>query len=333
MMGRAALLAMLLALVTTATGADIDADATAERVASVIEREYVDAVLGAKIAAELRAQAKRGRFASAASDEALASELTEVIRGISGPGHLYVEQNEKLSAAPPNDAQGVDEAFEQAERDRYYGAHLNFGFEKVERLDGNIGLLELDVFAPVDMGGPTAVATMQFLASTDALIIDLRNNGGGYGEMANLLASYLFDAGTHPLSGIYSRERDATKPQHTHAYVPGPRYGQSKPVFILTSKRTFSAAEAFTYDLKALDRVTVVGARTGGGANPFEYRHVAKSLVLWLERERSVNPITKGNWQTVGITPDVEAAPEEAFAVAYDLAKRAVRKKAPDPGK
>ncbi|WP_149194562.1 S41 family peptidase [Luteimonas suaedae] len=313
-------------------GASIVADARVregnaaivERVAQLIEDEYVDPDLGRTIAGALRRELAAGTYA-ASSDEALAAALTATIRGISGPGHLYVEVDRKPAAA--GEDADADADFDRRERERYYGPQLNFGFRKVERLDHNIGLLELSVFAPVDMGGDTAVASMRFLAHTDALVIDLRANGGGHGEMANLLSSYLFDGGHHPLSGVYARKTGETTRQHTHPYVPGPRYGADKPVYVLTSPRTFSAAEAFTYDLQALGRVTVVGEASGGGANPFEYRSVGRGLMLWLETERSVNPLTNANWQTVGVKPDVavpaEAALETAVAMAQEALARA----------
>ncbi|MDH5825024.1 S41 family peptidase [Luteimonas sp. RD2P54] len=319
--------ALLAASIAGAVEAREDNAAIVQRVADLIEHEYVDPSLGRSIADALRHELAGGGFA-AESDEALATALTATIRDISGPGHLYVEVDRTPAAANAIDT-GADSDFDRRERERYYGPQLNFGFRKVERLDNNIGLLELSVFAPVDMGGDTAVAAMQFLANTEALVIDLRGNGGGHGEMANLLTSYLFDRGQHPLSGVYARKTGATTPQHTHPYVPGPRYGSDKPVYLLTSPRTFSAAEAFTYDLQALGRVTVVGEPSGGGANPFEYRGVGRALVLWLETERSVNPLTGGNWQTVGVQPDVAVPAGKALETALAMAREAAG--APEP--
>lgn len=313
--------ALLAASIATAAQPRERNAAVVERVAELIQHEYVDPALGRTIADALRRELASGAYA-ASSDEALATALTTTIRGLSGPGHLSVEVDRSPAAA----AADADADFDRRERERYYGAQLNFGFRKVEWLEGNIGLLELSVFAPVEIGGDTAVAAMRFLAHTGALVIDLRGNGGGHGEMANLLSSYLFDGGQHPLSGVYARKTGDTTRQHTHPYVPGPRYGPGKPVYVLISRRTFSAAEAFTYDLQALRRVTVIGEASGGGANPFEYRSVGRGLVLWLETERSVNPLTKSNWQTVGVKPDIAVPADQALETALAMARDAVGK-------
>lgn len=300
---------------------DVDRREVVARVARLLEEQYVFPDRGRAMATTLRE-----RLASGAYDihdgETFAQRITDDLQRVSEDGHLRVEY--RAEPLPENEDEANAE-HDAEEAERYYGAHLNFGFERAERLEHNIGLLDLRVFAPVAMGGDTAAAAMRMLARTDALIIDLRRNGGGDGDMAALLASYLFDRGTRPLSGSYSRPEDRLTQSSTQPYVPGPRYGETKPVFLLTSKATFSAAESFAYDLRALGRVTVVGEPTGGGAHPFEYRKVHAHFVLWLVTGRSVNPITGTNWQTVGVQPDVAVPAEEALPRAIALAHEALR--------
>ncbi len=185
-------------------------------------------------------------------------------------------------------------------------------------------MLKLDVFFPSVAAGDTAAAAMKLFANTRALIIDLRQNGGGNGDMGELLSAYLFDEGGKSLSGFYSRPDDKLTQHATPYYVPGPRYGEAKPVFILTSRRTFSAAEAFAYDLQALRRVTVVGEATGGGAQPFEFSRLDDHFTLWLEKGRSINPVTGGNWQGKGVQPDVPVPADEAMGAALALARKAI---------
>ena len=322
----AALLGCLMGVIVT--GAAVYAQAAdrrsvVEEAARHLEERYVFPDQGRAMAARLRARLEQGAY-DLADGEELARRLTRDLQAVSRDGHLRVEfSQEPLS----EEKERASEEYETKERERYYGSHLNFGFEKVERLEGNIGLLDLRVFAPVDMGGDTAVATMRFLAHTDALIVDLRRNGGGDGDMADLLIAYLFDRGTKPTSGFYSRPKNELTPSWTPSYVPGPRYGERKPVFILTSRKTFSAAEAFAYDLKALGRVTVVGEATGGGAHPFEYEKIGTHFVLWLVTGRSVNPVTGGNWQGTGVQPDVAVAADRALERALGLARDALGKR------
>jgi C-terminal processing protease CtpA/Prc len=158
---------------------------------------------------------------------------------------------------------------------------------------------------------------MQVIAHTDALIIDLRRNGGGADTVA-LVASYLFDS-QQPLSGIYHRPTGKTTQNFTLPYVPGAKFGGAKPVYVLTSKRTFSAAEALAYDLQALKRATIVGEPSGGGAHPFTYKRIHPHFVLWSVVEKSVNPITGKNWQGVGVRPDVAVDQAQALDKALAL--------------
>ena len=141
----------------------------------------------------------------------------------------------------------------------------NFGFEKVERLSGNIGYLDFRNFEDPKLASETAAAAMTFLANTDALIIDLRQNGGGEPEMVAFVASYLFDKKTH-LNDIYDRPANRTEEFWTKETVPGKKFGGEKPVFVLTSHYTFSGAEEFSYNLKNLKRATIIGETTGSFA-------------------------------------------------------------------
>jgi C-terminal processing protease CtpA/Prc len=208
-----------------------------------------------------------------------------------------------------------------AETERWYGAHLNYGFEKIERLDNNVGYLDLRVFAPTAMAGDVAAAAMTLLAQSRALIIDLRNNGGGHGEMVHLIMAYLLD-GSREVSGSYDRPKDEHARAMTPPWVPGRRFGGEKPLYVLISGKTFSAAEAFAYDLQAMGRAVIVGEPSGGGAHPFEYRRVHPHFVLSLAEARSINPITGGNWQGTGVIPDARVAADEALAKALELAHR-----------
>ena len=279
-------------------------------VADLVHARYVQADRAARIATTLRADARSDRFADAATPEDFAARVTARLRTISGDGHFALERR---GAAP-------DGGDDQAEMERWYGAHVNHGFERVERLKGGIGYLDLRVFAPVEMGGDLAAAAMTLLAQSPALIIDLRRNGGGMDDMTRLLAAYLLDD-VREMSGKYDRPSGRTTRYFTPAKVEGRRFGGSKPVYILVSKRTFSAAEAFAYDLQAMKRAVVVGERTGGGAHPFEYRPAGHGYMLSLPEGRSVNPITGTDWEGTGIKPDVEVPPDQAFETALSLAQ------------
>ena len=281
-----------------------------EAVASRLERDYVLEERAWALAARLREALARGEYDGLEGPD-LAERVTADLRAVCGDGHLGLEWSADVlpEAEEPT---GIDER----DVERWYGPHLNYGFEKVERVEGNVGLLDLRVFAPVSIAADVAAAAMTLLAQSTALVVDLRKNGGGDDKMVALLAAYLFDEPVE-LSGVYDRLTGTTTPTSTPAEVPGRRFGGTKPVSVLTSRRTFSAAEQFAYDLQALGRATIVGEPTGGGAHPYENCRVDPHFMLALVRKRSVNPITGGNWQGVGVQPDVavnaEGARDEAL--------------------
>ena len=152
---------------------------------------------------------------------------------------------------------------------------------------------------------------MSFVANTDALIIDVRNNGGGAPSMVAYLCSYLFGPEPVHINDLYFRPENSTHQWWTLPHLPGKRY-EGKPVYVLTSKRTFSAAEEFTYNLKTQKRATIVGETTGGGANPGGTRPVAEHFIVFVPSGRAINPITKTNWEGTGVAPDVAVAAELA---------------------
>lgn len=283
-----------------------------ENAARLLEERYVEAEAGKRLARQLRRAASQ--WSGISDPAAFADAVSQWLRDTSGDGHLGLS----YSAEPIAEA-GGEADFSSAEMERYYGAHLNHGVEKIERLEGNIMLLDLRVFPPVSMGGDVFASAMNVVAQGDALIIDLRRNGGGAGA-GNLVTGYLLGEG-QPLSGGYDRPSNRMSASTSPVWVPGRRFGTTKPLYILTSRRTFSAAEAFAYDLQALGRATIVGEVTGGGAHPFEYRRVHPHFALDLPEGKSVNPITGGNWQGTGVQPDVVVPADQALDKALELAR------------
>jgi C-terminal processing protease CtpA/Prc len=195
---------------------------------------------------------------------------------------------------------------------------MNCGFEKVEILSGNVGYLKFDMFADPDVCGPTVVAAMNFVANVDAIIFDLRENGGGDPKMVALVSTYLFSKPTH-LNDLWERKGESTSQDWTLPYVPGKRL-DGKPAFVLTSKQTFSGAEEFTYNLKNLKRATIVGETTGGGAHPVSGHRIDDHFMIGVPFAKAVNPISKTNWEGTGVEPDVKVSAADALAMAQKLA-------------
>ena len=159
---------------------------------------------------------------------------------------------------------------------------------------------------------------MNFLGNTDAIIFDLRDNGGGVSRMVALISTYLFSEPTH-LNDVYNPREDSTTQYWTLPYVPGKRL-VGKPVFVLTSKRTFSGAEEFAYNLKNLKRATIVGETTGGGAHLVSGHRLDDHFMIGVPVAKAVNPISKTNWEGSGVEPDVKVPAEKALDVAEKMA-------------
>jgi C-terminal processing protease CtpA/Prc len=211
----------------------------------------------------------------------------------------------------PPDADAVAQYRKEMER-------MNCGFVKVEILPGNVGYLKFDMFADPDVCGPTAVAAMNFLAHVDAIIFDLRENGGGDPEMIALLSTYLFSEPTH-LNDLWERKDDTTHQHWTLPYVPGTRL-DGKPVYVLTSSQTFSGAEEFSYNLKNLKRATIIGETTGGGAHPVAGHRIDDHFMIGVPFARAINPISKTNWEGTGVEPDIKVPATDALTTAQKLA-------------
>jgi C-terminal processing protease CtpA/Prc len=196
---------------------------------------------------------------------------------------------------------------------------MNHTFTKVERLRGNIGYIEFLNFLDPDLAADTVAAAMNFVNGTDALIIDMRSNGGGSPAMVALVCSYLFGPEPVHLNDLYWREGNRTDEFWTKKEVSGKRY-LNKDVYVLTSKRTFSGAEEFTYNLKNLKRATIVGETTGGGAHPGTGFRLSDHFGMFVPTGRAISPITKTNWEGTGVTPDVDVPADQALLVARLMA-------------
>jgi hypothetical protein len=278
-----------------------------------LQEGYVFPETAAEMARAVRARAGRGAYDRVTSAHAFTDSLTADLRAVSHDRHLRVVY--RSEGVPDETPDGEPSAEERRQR-AVFGRQVNYGLERVERLAGNVGYLEIRSFAfdaaSVDS---TLAAAMDFLAGTDALIIDVRRNGGGDPAMVAAVCSYLLPPNTL-INKFYWRPMDRWDEFRTRA-VTGRHYGTVRPVYVLTSDHTFSGAEEFAYDVQTQRRGEIVGDTTGGGAHPGGMRRVAERFGVWVPAGRAVNPVTGTNWEGTGVRPDVPVAAAEALRTAH----------------
>jgi C-terminal processing protease CtpA/Prc len=238
------------------------------------------------------------------------------LQSVSKDKHLRVRYSHEV--IPQREPRGEPTA-EQREQERRDMSWMNYGFDKVERLRGNTGYIAFRGFFGPELGADAVASAMNFVSGTDALIFDLRGNGGGDPEMVALICSYLFGPEPVHLNDLYWREGNRTGEFWTRKEVAGKRY-LNKDVYVLTSKYTFSGAEEFTYNLKNLKRATIIGETTGGGAHPGMGVRLNDHFNMFVPTGRAISPITKTNWEGTGVKPDIEVPADQALSVARLMA-------------
>ena len=304
--------------------------AVVDEIATLFNKNYIFAETAQKVEEALRAKLKAGDFDKAATAPDFAQAVAAVILDVSKDRHTGFAYNPAMAEDLRRlRSRSEEEAKKVRERQLEEGRRDNFGFRKVEQLPGNIGYLDFRVFESPAEAGPTAIAAMNFLANCDAIIVDLRQNGGGDPAQIQLISTYFFADPVH-LNDLYARATDMTENYWTLPYVPGSR-AAGADLYILTSARTFSGAEEFTYNMKNLKRATVIGETTGGGAHPTNTMIVQNDFLLRVPFARAINPVSKTNWEGTGVTPDIDVPAAEAFDKAYALAVEKLAAKASSP--
>ncbi|MVM33464.1 peptidase [Spirosoma sp. HMF4905] len=294
---------------------------TIDTVLKLLNERYVFPDVARKM--EQFVRSKRDVYSTITEGNALAAQLTNDFRSIAHDKHLNVGYHpegipdEQIWKKEPTSAE------REAQRAGMRAGllHENFGILDVSVLKFNIGYLNFKYLAPPEFAGESYSAAMNYLAKTDALIIDLRQCRGAISEHAiPFLCSYFFAEPTH-LNDLYWRDGNITNQSWTYAEVPGHQY-LNKPIYVLTSKQTFSGAEELAYDLKNLKRATLLGETTGGGANPGGTQRINAHFEMFLPFGRAINPITHTNWEGVGVEPDSAVSAKLALYKAQLLALR-----------
>jgi len=289
-----------------------------------LNRVYVLPDVAKKMELAIRARQAKKEYDAITNGPELARALTEHLHQVRNDDHLSVEYF--ASAIPYDSEKPPDPA--DVRRFEENGRRRNYEYRKVERLDGGIGLLEVDGFYPEEMAKDTIVAAMSFLANSEAIILDLRQNHGGAG--ATLLCSYFFEDETH-LSDAYNRKENTTRQFWTYPIVPGKKLAD-KDLYILTSHETISAPEELAFDMQYLKRATLVGETTHGGAHPTTMFRITDHFSAAIPFARTIHPGIDEDDNDSGVKPDVAVPANQALLTAHLLAlKKAMERHSNDP--
>ena len=300
----------------------ITSEVRAEVIASLSEamREtYVFPDVAEEVAAELSKRRERGDYAELDTAQSFAAKLHEDLREIGNDRHLRFEYAPGFQGIQqPDNEPSSEEMAQQVAEEARWSAGFVYGLPRVSRLPGNIGYIDIRAFLRAEFASEAYKSAIHLVTGSDALIIDLRANMGGDPGGVTELISHFFPYGDQrQLTSIYFRPEDRTQQYWTNQAVQK-RY--EKPIYLLTSPFTFSAGEAFAYDMQALERATLIGEVTGGGANPGGPVPLAHGFAAFISFARAINPITGTNWEHVGVKPDIATSADDAISTAYRMA-------------
>jgi hypothetical protein len=297
-----------------------------DTLAVTLDDLYVFPDKGEKMAAILRQRLREGSYDGVKSGYLLGRQLTADLRTVVRDVHLEVRYHPKLELREREDGPAPATQAEWEQRTSFFGRMIEReqalrGVLRVGHLGGNVGYLKIASFPEAHLLADKFASVMDELADTDGLILDLRENHRGDPRAVALMISYFVDRRTR-LNDIWDRKTGNTIQHWTEDKLDGKRYGGRKPVLILAGPRTGSGGEVFVYTMQALGRATVVGERTWGGAHPAALHRIGGHFFAQIPSQRSISPITHGNWEGVGVIPDVDATAEQALVVARELMRR-----------
>ncbi|MBN2172788.1 MAG: S41 family peptidase [Bacteroidales bacterium] len=295
-----------------------------DSIAKFMREKYVFPDKGNEMGELVLNNFKAGSYDGISDPRKFADVLSEDLLTINNDRHIGVRyMPERIALMKKSETDENNKELEELEkREREFS---NFNFKEIDILPGNVGYLKFNSFMDASVAGATAVAAMNFLTHTDALIVDLTDNGGGSPSLIQLITTYFFEDTEH-LNSFYIREGDKMEQFWTLTYVPGEKL-LNTDIYVLTSSRTFSGAEEFTYNLKNLKRAVIVGETTGGGAHPVAGHIINDNFIVRVPYGRAINPITNTNWEGTGIKPDIEVSKQLAKETAYKMALDSLVKK------
>ncbi|MFW9991589.1 MAG: S41 family peptidase [Candidatus Odinarchaeota archaeon] len=298
------------------------------KLVELVDKNYVDPEKASKLTAKLEKNLQTGLYSDYNDQMAFFKAIEMHCTDILKDAHFSISHNPEL----------VAEILKSKEQDTLSTSwttkanvkNANYGFEKLQRLKGNIGYVDLRTFYPLRLGAGKIIAhALNFFQDTNALILDLRKNTGGDADTIQLLISYFFSEkkGSFKYQSVYWRPTDEYDHFWTLGYVPGKRLS-GIDLYILTSKMTFSGGEELAHNLKHFKRATLIGETTEGGGHMTDHLVLNDSFVVQMPVGRTVNIVSKTGWERTGVTPHVDVPSEEALVTAHVIALEKLVKEA-----
>ena len=314
--------------------------AVVDTLAARLIRHYVDADTGMLIAARMRARLGAGAYDTITIPGRFAEALTVDLRSINDDRHLNVTYNPESPGATPG-PQGLQMAAVLPQPTMPSGPpptgpgadaarRTNYSLGKIDILPGNVGYMDIRGFSGAQMVIPAIKSALEYLQGTDAIIFDLRRNGGGSPFSVNIIISHFTSADTIPSLTVKNRSGNQTFTRYTFATVPGPRR-PTVPLYVLTSGATASAGEDFTFVLKNMKRATIVGETTAGAGHNNANMNLGNGFNASISFTRVVDPKTGAEWERIGVAPDVKVDQAKALDVAHALALKTIAANETDP--
>lgn len=289
-----------------------------DSIAKLVESKYIDATMGKKMSNHIKVNHQKGNYKNM-TYKALGQQLRKDFLEVSDDVHMsafYRKQTETPKAT----------ILETHQDD--YGAKSNFGYIEVKILEEFIGYLKIAHFTKwkfFEEAKTAATNSIQMLQHTNALIIDVRDNPGGFEDIVAYLMSYFFEGESFHLQKYFCRYENKERSIQTSSNIPGIRLPEI-PIYILVNEGTGSAAESLAYMMKHLNRATIIGETTVGAGNGSTYFRVSDKFLVQIATWETINAITKTSWEKTGVTPNIKTTSDEAFDKALGLAKVAGRK-------
>lgn len=308
--------------------ATVDANRIAREVRDAIAANYVLTGKIPAIAAALDAGIASGRYAGLA-DRPLAERLNQDLTEAAHDKHLSI-QFDPAHASMMNGAMG-DEVNEGPEWERI-ARSMNHGVAELKLMEGNVRYMNLVGFAWTgDSSARVLDNAIGFLGAGDAVVIDLRYNGGGSPKAIEYLFSHFVEPG-QPLMTFYMGGGKAPQQHDALAELPAGRL-LGKPLYVLTSRMSISAAEAFAALVKDYGVGEIVGETTAGAAYRNSFFPIAGQYLLSVSVGRGEVGPSKLDWEGTGIEPTVAIDAGNALEAAHMNALRKLAQNAPQPGR